>query len=657
MSSPSGAKVGSLVLRLARLRPSASDVVLNKRHSTICRMRLNGKVCVEDVLLTTPSWRMVTFSIIAHVDHGKSSLSQRLLEQQGNVKASEETRQSALDTLEVERERGITVKAVTASMLYESRGETWLVNLVDTPGHADFAHEVKRSLACCDGALLLVDAAQGVEAQTLSVANAARSAGVPLIAACSKCDLETADPDEVSLALASSGLLDNDDPETVLRLSAKTGQNVESVLPAVVDAFGRHRPRREGDRELPLRARVVDSRYDQKRGVVCVVQVVDGVLSLHDRVRFLSRGKDEEFRLQELGLLTPAPLRTKALPAGAVGYAICGLRDVRQAIVGDTIAEASASGATQPLDLNVGASGQHLLFASIFPPDGSLFEDMARAVDRLALNDASVSVTREAPRPALGAGLRLGFRGVLHLDVFRQRLRDEFEEDVLFCAPLVPYRLVERARPNVIVREISTLDEWPTSAEEKSVIILEPTVVLVVVVPSDYLGAAIDVLEERCTKQLGLDPGPPKARLCYTAPWSRIVDGLGEALAHTTRGLATLDVESPTWEPAPLVKIDVALNGQVVDALSLVSHKDDAVRFGRAAAQKLKEHVPRQQFEVIIQAKIGTKVIAKERVAPYRKDVLTTKVGSCLCNESTYTDLTGGEKCRRWRHYSQKKVA
>lgn len=611
-------------------------------------MRLSGKVGLEDVLLTTPSWRMVTFSIIAHVDHGKSSLSQRLLEQQGNVEASEETRQSALDTLEVERARGITVKAVTASMLYESQGERWLVNLVDTPGHADFAHEVKRSLACCDGALLLVDAAQGVEAQTLSVAHAARAAGVPLIAACSKCDLETADPDEVSLTLASSGLLDNDDPEAVLRLSAKTGQNVNSVLPAVVDAFGRRRPRREGDRELPLRARVVDSRYDQKRGVVCVVQVVDGVLRVHDRVRFLSREKDEEFGLQELGLLTPAQLRTKSLPAGAVGYAICGLRDVRQAIVGDTMAQASASEATRPLDLNVGASGQHLLFASIFPPDGSLFEDMARAVDRLALNDASVSVTREPPRPALGAGLRLGFLGVLHLDVFRQRLRDEFNEDVLFCAPLVPYRLVKRERPEVVVREISTLDEWPTLAEEKSTVILEPTVVLIVVVPSDYLGAAIDLLEERCTKQLGFDPGPPKAKLCYKAPWSRIVDGLGEALAHSTRGLATLDVESPTWEPAPLVKIDIALNGQVVDALSLVSHNDDAVHFGRTAVLKLKEHVPRQQFEVIIQAKIGNKAIARERVPPYRKDILTTKVSSYLSLENTLFEHTGRKKCRRW---------
>lgn len=583
---------------------------------------------------------MVTFSIIAHVDHGKSSLSQRLLEQQGNIEPSSETRQSALDTLEVEKSRGITVKAVTATMLYEDENdEEWLVNLVDTPGHADFAHEVKRSLACCDGALLLVDAAQGVEAQTLSVASAAASAGVPLLAACSKCDLETADPDEVSLNVATAGILEDDDPEAVLRLSAKTGENVDAVLPAVVSAFsGRmDRPSRaegtSGKKAPLLRARVVDCRYDEKRGVVCVVQVVDGELREQQRIRFLARasaqesGAEEHFGIQELGLLTPEPVRSKFLPSGAVGYMICGLRDVRQAVVGDTIAESSEWKTTTPLDRdlsNVAASaGDQLLFASIFPPDGNLFDDMARAVDRLALNDASVSVAREAPRPELGAGLRLGFLGLLHMDVFRQRLRDEFDADVLFCAPLVPYRLVDKASGQM-VREIRNLDEWPDSDELAYGVVYEPIVEIQVVVPVDHLGVALELLQEKCVRQTFMDSAPPKATLRYEAQWSRVVEGLGEQLANTTRGLASLSVDPPRWvKNESLVKVEIALNGQVVDALSIVAPRDDAPRLGRATALKLKEHVPRQQFEVIIQAKLHSKSIARERVAPFRKDVLT----------------------------------
>mmetsp|Transcript_2007 Transcript_2007/g.6064 ORF Transcript_2007/g.6064 Transcript_2007/m.6064 type:complete len:341 (-) Transcript_2007:315-1337(-) len=282
--------------------------------------------------------------------------------------------------------------------------------------------------------------------------------------------------------------------------------------------------------------------------------------------------------------------------------------------------------ASPPLEAALPAADR-LLYASVFPPDGALLEDMAKAVDRLALNDASVSVAREPPRPTLGAGLRLGFRGLLHMDVFRQRLRDEFDEDVLFCAPLVPYRLVSRADPTRLLREIHTLDLWPSPAEEKAALVLEPTVRLDVLVPLDALGAALDVLEPRCTRQLALDPSPPKAALRYEAPWAAVVDGLSEALAHATRGLATLAVDPPTWLPADLVKVDLALNGLVVDALSVVERRPNVLPRARKAVANLKEHVPRQQFEVVIQAKVANKILARERIPPFRKDVLTTKAG------------------------------
>ncbi|KAJ8611155.1 hypothetical protein CTAYLR_003582 [Chrysophaeum taylorii] len=559
---------------------------------------------VGEALAEIPQSRMVSFSIIAHVDHGKSSLSQRLLELQGNVATGEE---SALDTLEVEKSRGITVKAVTASMMY---GE-WLVNLVDTPGHVDFAHEVRRSLAACDGALLLVDAAQGIEAQTLSVAAAARSAGVPLIAACSKCDLVTADPDAVALALCASGLVEDDDPDRVLRLSAKTGLGVPEVLPAVL-GFAKQEA---SSRSLPLRARVVDSRYDAKRGAVCVVRVVDGVLRENQKIIFLSR-PEEALSVQEVGLLTPAPLRSSSLPAGCVGYAICGLRDVRRALVGDTVAES----AVEPLEAGF-QPAIPALYASVFPPDGALFDDMARAVDRLALNDAAVTVEREPPRPSLGSGLRVGFLGVLHMDVFRQRLRDEFDADVLFCAPLVPYRLVKN---DATVVDVKSLDDWP-AVDDDEVEILEPVVDVDVLVPTSFLGAAVQTLEPRAKRQLALETTGETTVLKYVLPWARVVDGLSEELANATRGYASLAVDhAPRFETARgLVKVDIALNGTTVDALSFVAARDDAVKKGRDAAASLKTHVPRHQFEVVVQAKIGGKVLARDRIPPFRKDVLT----------------------------------
>ena len=344
----------------------------------------------ERRLAALPVEKTVTFSIVAHVDHGKSSLAQRLLEKYGNIARTEGASQSALDTLDVERERGITVKAVTASMLV---GE-YLVNLVDTPGHADFAHEVRRSLGACDGALLLVDASQGIEAQTLKVAAAARAASVPLVCAASKIDLPTADAVEVALELAALEFAD--DPEDVLCVSAKSGDGVDAVLPAIIDAF--RQPADADDRRTkPTRCRVLDGRYDVTRGVVAVIQCVDGALREGDRIAFLGGDGKTDHTVQELGLLTPAHHRTGFLNAGCVGYLVAGLRDVRQARVGDTLCLATERDRLEPVDPLPPAT-QPGLFASVFPPDGGMFDEMSRAVDRLALNDASVTVRHELCR-------------------------------------------------------------------------------------------------------------------------------------------------------------------------------------------------------------------------------------------------------------------
>ena len=625
-------------------------------RGTVRRLSVQRLTSVEEVSLI-PAERMVTFSVIAHVDHGKSSLSQRLLEQQGNIARQDGQSQDALDTLKVEQARGITVKAVTASMVYDaSESESWLFNLVDCPGHSDFAHEVRRSLSCCDGALLLVDASQGIEAQTLSVAAAAKAAGVPLIAACSKCDLPTSRADDVALHLAELGLID--DPEDVLQVSAKSGLNVDKVLPHVAK-FVKTKTTTSDRRNRPLRARVVDSKYDEKRGVICVIQVVDGTLKEQQRIAFFSRvvvKKDDScssesptkkvtaaatYNVQEVGLLTPKQQRVQGgIVAGCVGYVVCGLRNIREAAVGDTVYDANDFDGVEPLESNFRPS-RPALYASVFPPDGALFDDMAKAIDRLALNDASVTVQREPPRPTLGLGLRVGFLGLLHLSVFSQRLVDEFQHEVLFCAPNVPYRFKKKTASSkediddeIVTTseadfdlEIETLDDWPTDQlASRQMYVFEPVVDVDVVLPSDYLGSALKVLEERITiKSIDSSIEATSIIKCV-APWAAVVEGLGETLAEATRGYASLNVvdDEPKWRRNDnLQKVDIAINNEVVHALSFISERDDAQKKGRVAAEKLKTLVPRQLFEVAIQARVGLKSIAKERIAPFRKDVLT----------------------------------
>ena len=603
------------------------------------------------LLAALPVERTVTFSIIAHVDHGKSSLAQRLLEKYGNIASTDAVGQSALDTLDVERERGITVKAVTASMLVPVDGDAWLVNLVDTPGHADFAHEVRRSLGACDGALLLVDASQGIEAQTLKVAAAARAASVPLVCAASKVDLPTADAVEVALDLASLEFCD--DPDAVLCLSAKSGIGVDDVLPAVIDAF---KGKADDRRTRPTRCRVLDGRYDVTRGVVAVIQCVDGELREGDRIVMMGGGK--ELTVQELGLLTPAHHRTGFLNAGCVGYLVAGLRDVRQARVGGTLCLASAREDLEPVDFLPQAT-QPGLFASVFPPDGGMFDEMARAVDRLALNDASVTVRREAKaRPTLGAGLRLGFLGLLHMDVFRQRLRDEFGAEVLFTSPTVPYKVSWRDGTETT---LEALDDWPDAAQlaREVASILEPVVEVEVITPREHVGACLEHLEAARATQTGIESTlDGRSIISCAAPWASVVDGLGERLAHVSRGHATLAVdELPRYEKANVVKVDVLLNGEPVDALAFAARSADAQDCGRRAVEKLRQHVPRQLFECIIQARVNGAIVARARIAPVRKDVLTTGGSKAVTGKDRKKKLLENQKKGKARQKTIGKVA
>lgn len=605
----------------------------------------------EQLLAALPVERTVTFSIIAHVDHGKSSLAQRLLEKYGNIASTDAVGQSALDTLDVERERGITVKAVTASMLVPVDGDAWLVNLVDTPGHADFAHEVRRSLGACDGALLLVDASQGIEAQTLKVAAAARAAGVPLVCAASKVDLPTADAVEVKLDLASLEFCD--DPDAVLCLSAKSGIGIDDVLPAIIDAF---RSPADDRRTRPTRCRVLDGRYDVTRGVVAVIQCVDGALREGDRIVMMGGGK--EHTVQELGVLTPAHHRTGFLNAGCVGYLMAGLRDVRQARVGDTLCLASEREDLEPVDLLPQAT-QPGLFASVFPPDGGMFDEMARAVDRLALNDASVTVRREAKaRPTLGAGLRLGFLGLLHMDVFRQRLRDEFGAEVLFTAPTVPYKVSWKDGTETT---LEALDDWPDAAQlaREVASILEPVVEIEVVTPREHVGACLEHLEAaRATHTSIASTLDGRLVISCAAPWASVVDGLGERLAHASRGHATLAVdELPRYEAADVAKVDVLLNGEPVEALAFAARSADAQDRGRRAVEKLRQHVPRQLFECIIQARVNGAFVARARIAPVRKDVLTTGGSKAVTGKDRKKKLLEKQKKGKARQKTIGKVA
>ena len=589
-----------------------------------------------DAMREFPPERIRNFSIIAHIDHGKSSLSDRLLELCGNVEQVE--RAQVLDSLQVERERGITVKAQTTSMVWRPSPEAdpYLLNLIDTPGHVDFSYEVSRSLAACDGALLLVDASQGVQAQTLATYALAKAQGLAIVPVLTKVDLPHAMPEDAALSMAAA--FDDVDPDAVLLTSAKTGAGVAEVLPALVG--GIPPPRAASGRAAPgdgagagdgasLRALLIDSWFDEHRGVVCLVQVRDGVLAEGSRICAHSSlggaaggaggAQAPAFSVQEVGLLTPGALRVGALHEGQVGYVVANMRSTSSAHAGDTLVAVPAPGRAAPAALGGFRRPSPTIFASMLPLDSSGFEELDSAVSRLLLNDASVTVQREE-LGALGTGLRCGFLGLLHMEVFHQRLRDEFAQPVLMTAPSVPYVVAEGGAR----RTLRNLADWPAGDGPREV--LEPMVEASIIAPASCLGALLEELirrrgEERDLRYLDED----SVMLRYLLPWAEVCTDFHDALKNLSAGYASFSYAEAEPRPADLVKVELAINQDVVEPLSFVCHRDRAESEGRRIAKVLRGAIDRQQFVVNIQAKVaGTKrVIASERLQAYRKDVLT----------------------------------
>jgi GTP-binding protein LepA len=544
------------------------------------------------------------FSIIAHIDHGKSTLADRILELTHAV-AQRDMRAQVLDSMDLERERGITIKAQAVRVGWKG----YQLNLIDTPGHVDFTYEVSRSLQACEGALLVVDAAQGIEAQTLANAYLAIENNLEIIPVLNKIDLPQADPDGVALQLAE---LLGDDPGRVIRISAKTGTGVEDVLDAVVERI----PSPRGDADAPSRALIFDSSYDQYRGVVAFVRLVDGSFHPRENVRAMALGT--RFEAQEIGAMMPVMAPLDTLVAGEVGYVITGLKDVSELRVGDTLT-AEARPAAEPLPGYKDV--KPMVFAGLFPTDSDDYPELRDALEKLRLNDAALFYEPETSQ-ALGFGYRCGFLGLLHMEIVRERLEREFDLDLLVTAPTVAYRV--RAQNSVEWREVHTPSDMPDAVEE----IEEPYIKAHVIVPKEYVGAVMELCNDRRGRFDQLEYlAEDRAHLTYELPLAEIVLDFYDALKSRTRGYASFDYDYIGFRPGTLVRVDVLVGGDPVDALSLVIHRDAAYERGRALVERLREEIPRQMFDVAIQAAIGSRVIARETVKARRKDVIAKCYG------------------------------
>src|SRR3954449_6044482 len=553
--------------------------------------------------------RIRNFSIIAHIDHGKSTLADRILQVTKTV-ADRDMREQLLDSMDLERERGITIKAQAVRVMFRAADDrVYELNLIDTPGHVDFTYEVSRSLAACEGALLVVDAAQGLEAQTLANAYLAIENDLDIVPVVNKIDLPAADPDGVSAELAE---LIGDAPENVLRISAKTGQGIEAVLQAVVD----HISPPDGDPQAPPRALIFDSSYDQYRGVLAFVRVVDGGFHKGDKVCAMAQGT--RFDVEELGFFSPGMRPAKHLSAGEVGYIVTGLKDVSQLRVGDTLT-LSRDGAAEPLPGY--KEVKPMVFAGLFPTDSDQYPELRDALEKLKLNDAALSYEPETSQ-ALGFGFRCGFLGLLHMDIVRERLEREHDLDLLVTAPNVAYRVQEADGDWVEVHNPAQMPDSDILATE------EPFVRASIICPSDHVGAVMELNQERRGVYGHLEYlSPERVQLIYEIPLAEIVLDYYDQLKSRTRGYASLDYDLIGFRPGDVVKMDILLAGDVVDALSMVVHRDKADPAGRTLVERLRKQIPRQQFEVAIQAAIGTKIIARESVKPVRKDVIAKCYG------------------------------
>jgi GTP-binding protein LepA len=559
---------------------------------------------------TTPQELIRNFCIIAHIDHGKSTLADRMLEVTGVVDARQ-MRAQYLDKMDIERERGITIKAQNVRLPWKAEdGREYVLHMIDTPGHVDFTYEVSRSLAACEGTLLLVDAAQGIEAQTLANLYLALENDLHIIPVLNKIDLPAAQPEKYAEEIAK---IIGCEPDEVLRISAKTGQGVPDVLNAIV----RDVPPPAGDPDAPARAMIFDSVYDSYRGVITYVRVMDGQLSTRDRGLMMSTQNAHD--ILEVGVVSPEMKPTDFLSAGEVGYVIPGVKNVRQARVGDTLttvrnpAIESLGGYRDP---------KPMVFSGLYPLDGSDYPALREALDKLRLNDAALVYEPESSA-ALGFGFRVGFLGLLHLEIVRERLEREHGLDLISTAPNVVYRVVMETGESLVVTNPS---DWPTKG--KIAEIYEPVVKAMVLLPNEFVGAVMELCQGRRGQLLGMEYlSEDRVEIRYTLPLGEIIFDFFDQLKSRTRGYASLDYEPAGEIASALVKVDILLQGEPVDAFSSIVHKDKAYAYGNTMTNKLRTLIPRQGFEVPIQAAIGAKVIARETISAIRKDVLAKCYG------------------------------
>lgn len=549
------------------------------------------------------------FSIIAHIDHGKSTLADRFIQYCGGLDLREMSTQ-VLDSMDIEKERGITIKAQTAALNYKARnGETYQLNLIDTPGHVDFSYEVSRSLSACEGALLVVDASQGVEAQTVANCYTAIDLGVEVVPVLNKIDLPAADPDRVSQEIED---IIGIDAVGAVTCSAKSGLGVEDVLEEIVAKV----PAPEGDADAPLQAVIIDSWFDNYVGVVMLIRVKNGTIKLKDKVRFMSTKVDTQ--VEQLGVFTPKSVNRQQLSAGEVGFLITGVKELGWAKVGDTVT-LSANPAAEPLAGFKEVQSQ--VFAGLYPVESHDYEALRDALEKLQLNDASLKFEPEVSQ-ALGFGFRCGFLGLLHLEIVQERLEREFDMDLITTAPTVVYQVIMKNGEQIEVENPSKLPDIATIDT-----ILEPIITATILVPQDYVGNVMTLCNQKRGVQQNMQYLGRQVMLTYDLPMNEVVMDFFDKLKSTSRGYASLDYEFKEFQPSDLIKLDIMVNGEKVDALSLIVHRQNSVHRGRELAAKMRELIPRQMFDIAVQAAIGGQIIARENVKALRKNVLAKCYG------------------------------
>ncbi|MBA2322069.1 MAG: elongation factor 4 [Deltaproteobacteria bacterium] len=545
------------------------------------------------------------FAIIAHIDHGKSTLADRLLQRTGAV-ADRDMKAQMLDSMDIERERGITIKAQTASLKYRAaNGKDYILNLIDTPGHVDFTYEVSRSLKACEGALLVVDAAQGVEAQTLANVYLALDADLEVVPIINKIDLPSADPEGVKQQITDTiGL----DASNAILASAKTGIGIDEILEAIVARV----PPPGGSVDAPLRALIIDSWFDSYVGVVSLVRVMEGTVRTHERIKLMATGAKHE--VTRLGVFRPHAETCETLSAGEVGFVVAAIKEIRGARVGDTITHA-VGGATEALPGF--REVKPMVYSGIFPVDSGDYDALRDAIEKLKLNDSAISAEPEVS-DALGLGFRVGFLGLLHMEIVQERLEREYNLNLITTSPSVVYQVMVRGNADLIA--IRSPSQLPPIATVDS--IAEPIARTTIYCPEAHIGGVLKLCEDRRGTQVKFDfNGPGRIILQYDLPYAEVVFDFFDKLKSISRGYASMDYEISRWEKDELVKVDILLNGEVVDALSMLCHREQAFHKGNALCSKLKEHIPRQMYDVAIQAAIGAKIIARTTVKALRKDV------------------------------------